>query len=238
MNSEDENGAKLVVMYFSQEITTDEILKLSLQDTSYAGLSVFFIFLILALKLRSFFLAFVGITLPGFSFGMTALIYQGVLRVTFFSNMHMLVVFIVLGTATDDLYVFIDAWRQSACVEEYKGNYHMRMSYAFKRAVKTMIVTSITRVGVFLANIMSPIMSIQSFGIYAAIIVSVNFFLILAIFPSAIIIYEQNFAKYVFCCCFCRKIKENYHFKSEEVELEVQEDEESAGSGYEDEDSH
>lgn len=222
LNSGNENGTNLIVMYFSQELIDNELSELVLGDTAYAAVSVVIVFFYLVFNLKSYFLASIGITLIGFSFGATALIYQGVLRVSFFSNLHMLVIFIVLGIAADDIYVIMDAWRQSACIEEYKGNYHMRMSYAFKRALKTMAVTSITRVGVFLANIFSPIMAIQSFGIYAAIIIPVNFFLILSIFPAAIIIYEQNFAKYVFCCCFCSKIKEEYKDRSDEMLSEME----------------
>lgn len=184
----------LVVEFYSQDLISDEISELSLSDTFYAAFSVFFVFCYLLFDLKSFFLAFVGISLIGFSFGTTALIYQGVLRVTFFSNLNMLVIFIVLGTATNDVYIFMDAWRQSGCIEEYKGSYHMRMSYAFKRAFKTMAIASVARIGVFLANILSPMMAIQSFGIYAAIIIPVNFLLIIAMFPPAIIIYEQTFA--------------------------------------------
>ena len=190
-----------------------------LNDTSYAIFSVLFVFFYFVCNLKSYFLAVVGVSLIGLSFGVTAMIYQGIFRVHYYSNLHMLVIFIVLGIAADDIFVMMDAWRQSACIEEFQGNYHMRMSYSFKRAIKAIAVTSITTAVAFLANVFSPIMPIQSFGIYAAIIIPVNYILVVCMFPPAIILYERHFAKYVFCCCICRRLKEEYKYL-EQIELE------------------
>ena len=110
--------------------------------------------------LRSVFLAAVGVLLILFSFGLTALIHQGIFRVTYYSTLHNVVIFIVLGIAADNIFVFIDAWRQSACIEVYKGDKNMRMSYAWKRAVRAIAVTSSTTSVAFLANTLSPIMPI------------------------------------------------------------------------------
>lgn len=84
----------------------------------------------------------------------------------------------------------------------------MRMSYAWKRAVRAIAVTSSTTAVAFLANAFSPLMPIKSFGIYAAIIIPSNYLLVIMLFPSAIIFYDKHFDKYVFCCCFCGKLKE------------------------------
>lgn len=54
------------------------------------------------------------------SFGLTAVIYQGAIGVTFYSNLNNLVIFIVLGIAADDFFVLMDAWRQSATMEELR----------------------------------------------------------------------------------------------------------------------
>ena len=55
-----------------------------------------------------------GILIILLSFGLTAVINEGIIRNTFYSSLHSLVIFIVLGIAADDIFVFIDAWRQSA----------------------------------------------------------------------------------------------------------------------------
>jgi len=74
--------------------------------------------------------------------------------------LHNLIIFIVLGIAADDIFVFIDAWRQSACIEVFKGDKKKRMSYAWKRALRAIAVTSSTTAVAFLSNTLSPMMPI------------------------------------------------------------------------------
>lgn len=85
-------------------------------DMAFAVFSVMFVIFYFIFHLESCFLAMVSILLIGFSFSMSAIIYQGMLRITYMSNLHYLIVFIVLGIAADDIFVFIDAWRQSECI--------------------------------------------------------------------------------------------------------------------------
>jgi predicted RND superfamily exporter protein len=175
------------------------------KDTSYAVFSVSFVFVYFIIHLRSVFLASVGIMLIMFSFSVTAIVCEGIFRVTYYADLHSLVIFIVLGIAADDIFVFIDAWRQSAFIEEFKDKKHMRMSYSWKRAVRAMAVTSSTTSVAFLANSFSPIMPIKAFGIYAAIIIPANYLLVVLIFPPAVIWYEDKIEGK---CCFSKKAGE------------------------------
>ena len=79
----------------------------------YAAFSVLFVFGFLWYHLRSLFLACIGMSLIIFSFPLSLIVCEGVLRVTYLGNLHAMVVFIVLGIAADDIFVFIDGWRQS-----------------------------------------------------------------------------------------------------------------------------
>lgn len=175
-------------------------------DLGFAIFSILFVVIYFIIHLRSFLLAFIGILLILFSFSVTALIYQGLFQIGYQSFLHNLVIFIVLGIAADDIFVFIDAWRQSEHIQLYKGDYKLRMSYAWKRSVRAIAITSLTTTVAFLANLISPMMPVQSFGIYAAIIIPVNYLLIVMLFPPAVIIHEKYFAKYQ-CCCFCPRDK-------------------------------
>jgi len=80
-------------------------------DGGYAMFSVIFVFIVFCIHLKSLFMAFMSIVMILFSFPLTVMITEGVLRCTFFSSLHTLVVFIVLGIAADDVFVLIDAWR-------------------------------------------------------------------------------------------------------------------------------
>lgn len=78
-----------------------------------------FVFFYFILHLESIFLAINGMLIIIFSFPLTQVINEGICRVTFYSNLNTLVIFIVLGIAADDVFVFTDAWRQSAQISEF-----------------------------------------------------------------------------------------------------------------------
>ena len=86
------------------------------------------------------------------------------------------------------------------------------MAYTFKRAFKAILVTSSTTSVAFLANGLSEIVPIRAFGIFAAIIIPVNFVLIILIMPAIQLIHDRYFAKcftyakiFGFCCKCCKK---------------------------------
>jgi predicted RND superfamily exporter protein len=74
------------------------------------------------------------------------------------------------------------------------------MAYAVRRASRAMKVTSATTAAAFYANIFSPIMPIKAFGIFAGTLIPVNYYLVILMMPSAIILHEENFKyRYFFC---------------------------------------
>jgi len=108
----------------------------------------------------------------------------------------------VLGVAADDIFVFIDGWRQSEFIDEIKADKRNRLAYSFRRASRATLTTSSTTSAAFLANAFSPIMPIASFGIYAAIIIFVNYLLIIFFLPPLVIWYERNLQGK---CCMCEE---------------------------------
>ena len=104
-----------------------------------------------------------------------------------------MIIYIVLGIAADDIFVFFDAWKQSEHVDpEILDTKEKRLAYSWRRAVKAMAVTSSTTAVAFFANAFSPLLNIAAFGIFAGIIVPINYFLVVMIFPPAVIIYEKS----------------------------------------------
>jgi len=80
-------------------------------DVGWAMFSVIFVIIYLTFHLRSVFLAMNGILLILFCFPVTALINMGIFQNSFYTTLHTLAIFIVLGIAADDIFVFIDGWR-------------------------------------------------------------------------------------------------------------------------------
>lgn len=73
------------------------------------------------------------------------------------------------------------------------------MAYAWRRAVRAIAVTSSTTSVAFMANIFSPLMPIKSFGVFAGLIIPVNYIMMIFIFPPAVIIYENKIQN-ITCC--------------------------------------
>merc|ERR1719272_2598603 len=70
-----------------------------------------------------------------------------------------------------------------------------------------MAVTSSTTAVAFFANAFSPLLNIAAFGIFAGIIVPINYFLVVMIFPPAVVWYEDNIMTKPGCICWGRCIK-------------------------------
>ena len=66
------------------------------------------------------------------------------------------------------------------------------MNYTYRRSLKAMAVTSSTTSAAFLANLVSPLLPIKSFGIFAGVIVLINYLLVIIFMPAIITIYEKD----------------------------------------------
>mgnify|MGYP003326527292 CR=1 FL=1 len=161
------------------------------KDSINAAWTGIFTFSYMTFHLGSPFLGSFSMILIVASFPITALITEGILGVTWYGDLHNAIILIIMGIAADDIFVFYDAWRQSACIEEFKGDKNKRMCYTFRRSSRAMAVTSTTTMAAFCANYFSPIMPIKSFGIFAGIIVPVNYILVVIFYPSFIFIHES-----------------------------------------------
>ena len=100
------------------------------------------------------------------------------------TTLNQLTIFIVLGIAADDIFVFCDAWRQAESYPSIANNEYRRLSFAFKRSFRAILVTSSTTAVAFLANALSEIRPIRAFGIFAAILIPVNFIIVILVVPS------------------------------------------------------
>lgn len=79
------------------------------------------------------------------------------------------------------------------------------MAVTFRRASKAMLATSSTTAAAFLATAFSKIMPISSFGYFAAILIPINFLLVITFFPCCLMVFER-YTKHM---CLCKKGKED-----------------------------
>jgi predicted RND superfamily exporter protein len=211
---------------FSISLRFDAFGVLIQEDTNYAIFSVLFVICFIIYHTGSFFLGLFGMLLILCSFPITVTIYRYIGQVDYYSTLHAMVIFIVLGIAADDIFVVVDAWKQSALYSQLRGKDKMntlvkRMSYALRRSAFSIAVTASTTAVAFLANINSEIQPIKTFGIYAAIIIPVNYFIFVFYFPAILMFWDQKIRNTkVGCvsdngikCCFgksiCKKVQED-----------------------------
>ena len=106
------------------------------------------------------------------------------------------------GIGADDVFVFYDAFKQSALVPHVQDNILDRVTYTAERASKAISVTSFTTMMAFLATAMSKVMPISAFGILSATMVFFLFVVNVAFFPPALMLYDR----YVGKMCSCARL--------------------------------
>jgi len=70
-----------------------------------------------------------------------------------------MIIYIVLGIAADDVFVFYDAYQQSKEMDtRIMNTYEQRLAYSFRRSARAMAITSSTTAVAFFANGLSKLM--------------------------------------------------------------------------------
>lgn len=114
----------------------------------------------------------------------------------------MLAIFIILGVGADDIFVFMDAWRQTATMAS-TPDYASRMAHTYRRTALTVLNTSLTTAIAFFATAAAPIMPIASFGLFAATMILLNWLSCITLWPCIVMLWELHFCRASGCgCCF------------------------------------
>ena len=89
-----------------------------------------------------------------------------ILQIEWMAFEQFLGLYIVLAIGADDVFVFMDAWKQSFYAgPEVNRDVTTRMSWVYRRAGKAMLITSLTTGATFIATAgTSPIPTLQNFG--------------------------------------------------------------------------
>merc|ERR1711871_927429 len=171
--------------------------------------SILFVLFWMTIHTGSFFIAGMGMCQMLMTLFVSFFFYRFVFQITFFAQMQVLAIFLVLGVGADDIFVLTDAWKQSKIdvvrsAEENEETYlKRRMLYAYKRAAAAIFNTSFTTAMAFVSTGINPIMSISCFGWYASICIGVLYLLTITWIPSVILVQHRYFRGRV--CCPCLK---------------------------------
>jgi predicted RND superfamily exporter protein len=168
-----------------------------------------FIWLYVTIHLGSLFLSSVSMMNIALSVPMGLVFYKVFLRIPFFSLLHILVVLFVLGIGADNTFLFNDTWEGAKKIPVLKQDLEGRVAYTIRKASSAIIATSVTNFVAFLGVCFSALMPISGFGIFAVIVVTIDYILIILVLPAYYIFNEKfieplfswrKLAKLLFCC--------------------------------------
>lgn len=193
------------VLYYEPTLASYEIMEMIQDDIWLSFGAGIFVWVVLTLKMRSSFLGTFGLLSIAFAYPCAVFIYHGVLRVQVYTGINMMVIFLLLGLGSNDIYVFHTAWKQSViAVDKALMATHSdwllgRMTWCWRRSMVSISVTSATSFAAFLIATTSPVPVASRFSLMAAAMVFCQFVFISVYFPTALLLWDRYFADS--CCC-------------------------------------
>mmetsp|Transcript_41002 Transcript_41002/g.67287 ORF Transcript_41002/g.67287 Transcript_41002/m.67287 type:complete len:997 (-) Transcript_41002:632-3622(-) len=210
MNKQSEKGthSEINSYYFMTTLIGDVILDIVTKDAMLAIFSFVFIIFWLRLNTKSWFLSFVGFFEIFFSIPIAWFIFTVIFQIKYFATLNSLALFVVAAIGADDIFIFMDAYKQSQYHLDILVDLETRMSWVYRRTGTAMAITSATTCAAFLCTLITPLTSLQSFGIFAAVVIFIDYVLVMTLFCTAVIIYHDRFENSaVFgCCCPCGRV--------------------------------
>jgi len=98
----------------------------------------------------------------------------------------------------------MDAYKQSKFRDpDNLESLETRMSWVYRRTGTAMAITSATTCAAFLCTLITPLVEIKSFGIFAACVIFIDYVLVMTLFCTAIVIYHDRYEdRPAKCGCF------------------------------------
>ena len=206
----------LQVNWFSIFNLQNEFIRLLASDLFFAIFSIFFVVMWMRMHTGSSLTALAGIFMVVMSLPVTVFIYKVIFAIPYYSEIHSLVLFIVLGIGADDIFVLNDSWKLTKDI--YHGDItngknretvHRRLLKCYRHTMSTVFNTSFTTSMAFIATGLSPLMPISTFGWFAATCIICNYIFVITLMPPVVVISEMYFENSVIPCQEKKNVKEN-----------------------------
>jgi len=219
-----DQDAGINMYYLNSAAMQDEIITILTHDALMALFSVFVVMLWMWFQTGySVLIATMGMIEICMSLPMAVFFYRVVFGFMYFDFLNMLVLYIILAIGADDVFIWVDAYKQSAYQDPIiSSDLEARMSWAWRRAAYAMFATSCTTCGAFLATAFSPLLELQSFGIYAALVIFLDYIYVITWLPAATVVWHHAFEGRAPCACDCTACFCPPKAKSEEMKPLVQ----------------
>ncbi|XP_078095229.1 protein dispatched homolog 3 [Mustelus asterias] len=195
---------KVQVLYGGTDLFDYEVRRTFKNDMLLAFISSGCIaVLVYILTSFSAFLTFFGIASIGLSCLVALFLYHVVFGIQYLGILNGVAAFVIVGIGVDDVFVFINTFRQAS----HLRNPQERMIHTIKTAGKATFFTSFTTAAAYAANIFSQIPAVHDFGLFMSLIVACCWVAVLFIMPAALCIWSQYISPLEISCfssCFQR----------------------------------
>jgi len=183
---------KVRVLYGGTDIFDYEVSSAFWHDIRLAIISVItIIILMFILTSFSIWLTFWGFVTIVLSFPLAYFFYRVVFNVVALGMLNGAAAFVVIGIGVDDVFVFINTFRQAQSISQLSD----RMLHTVTAAGKATFFTSLTTAAAFAANIFSSIPAVHDFGLFMTLIVCSCWVLVIILMPPVINLWSRWFAR-------------------------------------------
>ncbi|KAE8591828.1 hypothetical protein XENTR_v10018585 [Xenopus tropicalis] len=182
-----ESTSKVQVLYGGTDLFDYEVRTTFNNDMLLAFISSSCIaVLVYILTSCSVFLSFFGIASIGLSCLVALFLYHVAFEKQYLGILNGVAAFVIVGIGVDDVFVFINTYRQANQFEDPQ----LRMIHTVKTAGKATFFTSLTTASAYAANIFSQIPAVHDFGLFMSLIVSCCWVAVLFVMPAALGIWS------------------------------------------------
>eukprot|EP00730_Choanoeca_flexa_P014445 TRINITY_DN6321_c0_g1_i3.p1 TRINITY_DN6321_c0_g1~~TRINITY_DN6321_c0_g1_i3.p1 ORF type:complete len:1019 (+),score=305.40 TRINITY_DN6321_c0_g1_i3:108-3164(+) len=209
------------VRWLNDYLLEEYFLTLFFRDTALIIVSIVIVWAYMIFHLQSVFLASTGMLHVLISFPLAYFFAQISMDFGGMGLLNLMSLFIILGIGADDVFILVDAWKQSGLLikrgsgeepvheredERNDANvawFKRRMAYSYNHAAKAMLITSLTTGAAFVMNLTSTVPAIQIFGGFTAFMVLFNYLLVITYYPCMIVLYEyygKYWYSFISCC--------------------------------------
>lgn len=180
------------LLWQGTSITSWEITELIKRDSLFCIGSVLLVLVWMIFHFRSVTLALVGMLNLLACIPVGHFVTHIIMGNKYLGLLMTLPIFIIAGIGCDDIFVFFDAWRASGTQGSHISNQvETRLDWTYRRAVSSMLVTSLTSASTFFITAISPIPPIRQFGIAMGANILANFLLATTFFPAALLLWHR-----------------------------------------------
>ncbi|KAL3861177.1 hypothetical protein ACJMK2_007242 [Sinanodonta woodiana] len=182
----------LDVLYGGKEIFDYEVDKMFWSDMRLALYGLVCIFLLMLILSMSPWLTMMGMLSILLSFPIAIFFYRIVFNIIGLGILNGVAAFLIIGIGVDDVFVFINIFRQMSNITDP----HRRLWMTVKTAGKATFFTSFTTAAAFTANIASMIPAVHDFGLFMSLIVSCCWVTVMLILPPTLYIWYVGIGKF------------------------------------------